>query len=80
MAKETSKDVKMQAVQEPVSEKEQKIQESVYTVDELTANAGRLFGYKPECVSAALRAAGRTGCTVFEAREIVNRFMKKEVR
>ncbi len=61
--------------------KEQKVeQESVYPMEELAANAGRVFGTRQECVMVALRAAGTTEYTVSKAKEIVGSFLKKEVK
>ncbi len=89
MAKETSKDIKeMEAaksnatvVQEQAPKKEQKVfQGSVYSVNELAANAKKVFGTRQECIMAALRAAGKTECTVAETKEIVEKFLKREVR
>lgn len=86
MAKETSKDVKtaenkVEVTQEQASKKEQKIlQESVYPASELAANAKKLFNTRQECVVAALRAAGKSECTVSEAKIIVEKFLKKEVK
>ena len=54
-------------------------QEPAYPVNELAANAKKAFGTRQECVEAALRAAGKTECTVAEAKGIVKRFLKKEV-
>lgn len=54
-------------------------QESVYTARELADNARELFGTRPECVTAALKAANKESCTVSEAKEIVGKFMKREV-
>ena len=54
--------------------------DSVYTAEELAANAGKLFGVRTECAAAALKAAGIKECTVSKAGETVNTFMKKEVR
>ncbi len=39
-----------------------------------------VFGVRQECVEAALKAAGKTKCTVTEAKEIVEKFMKREVQ
>ena len=50
--------------------------ESVYTAEELADNAGNLFGVRTECVAAALKVAG----TVSKTKEIVEEFMKKEVK
>ena len=56
------------------------IQEIEYTAEELSANSSKLFGVRPECVTAALRTAKKEKCTVSDAKDIVNRFMKKEVK
>ena len=48
--------------------------------EELSANAGKLFGVRTECAAAALKAAGIKECTVSKAGETVKTFMKKEVR
>lgn len=89
MAKETLKetktvettDIKVEVAREQVPKKEQKtLQESVYPVTELAANARKVFGVRQECVEAALKAAGKTKCTVTEAKEIVEKFMKREVQ
>ncbi len=86
MAKETSKEArtaetKAEVEQEQAPKKEQKtLQESVYSVSELAANAKKVFGTRQECVAAALRTAGKTECTVTEAKEIVEKFLKREVK
>lgn len=54
--------------------------ESVYTAGEIADNAMTLFKVRKECVVAALRAAGITTCAVSQAKEIVEAFMKKEVK
>lgn len=54
--------------------------ESAYPIGELAANAQKIFGTRQECVLAALKAAGRPEYTVPEAKEIVGRFLKKEVK
>ena len=88
MAKETTKEAratetaetKVEVVQE-ASQKEQKASlESVYSASELAANAKKVFGTRQECVAAALKAAGKTECTVTEAKEIVGKFLKREVK
>lgn len=53
--------------------------ESVYSVDELTKAAGTL-GAMPDIVKTALRMEGVTETTVSEAKRIVAKFKKKEVR
>ena len=89
MAKETSKvvetaetaETKAEVAKEQATKKEQKAsQESVYSASELAANAKKVFGTRQECVAAALRAAGKTECTVTEAKEIVEKFLKREVK
>ncbi|MDE7354602.1 MAG: hypothetical protein K2O06_16360 [Acetatifactor sp.] len=89
MAKETSKvvetaetaETKAEVAQEQATKKEQKtLQESVYSTSELAANAKKVFGTRQECVAAALKAAGKTECTVTEAKEIVGKFLKREVK
>lgn len=54
--------------------------ESVYTAEELAANAVHLFGVKAECVATALKIAGINKCTVSKTTEIVKVFMEKEVK
>lgn len=89
MAREISKDSKTvdtaenkaEVVQEQEPKKEQKTaQEAVYSLSEFAANAGEIFGTRQECVAAALKAAGKTECTIIEAKEIVEKFLKREVK
>lgn len=93
MAKETSKDVKAaetaetkveitaEAAQAQTSRKEQKpTQEAVYAASEFVSAAKKIFGKSPECVAAALKAAGKAECTISEAKEIVEKFLKREVQ
>lgn len=54
--------------------------EPVYSAREFADNAKQLFGVRRECVAAALKSAGISSCTVSKAKEVVNIFMKKEVR
>lgn len=54
--------------------------ESIYTVEELSANSRQLFDVRTECVIAALKAADIKTCTVSKAKEIIKKFMDKEVR
>lgn len=69
------------AVQSEQAEQEKSEQtESVYTIEELSANANHLFGVRTECVVAALKAAGINECTVSKTREIVKEFMGKEIQ
>ena len=55
-------------------------QESVYTASEFAQNASLLFKTRPECVAAALKAAGMETCTLSEAKRVVEKFLKKEVK
>lgn len=85
MAKEALKNAKGSEIVEnnveSVSEKGQKaVQQSMYSVGELAANARKLFGTRQECVITALKSAGKTECTVMEAKGIVEKFLKREVR
>ena len=52
---------------------------SVYTARELAENAKALFNTMPECVTAALRFAGVSACTIEEAKTIVKNFLNQEV-
>lgn len=54
--------------------------ESIYTVEELSANARQLFDVRTECVIAALKADDIKTCTVSKAKEIIKKFIDKEVR
>lgn len=89
MARETSKDVKAtgtaenkaEVAQEQTPKKEQKtMQEAVYSLGEFAASARKIFETRQECVVAALKAAGKTECTISEAKEIVDKFLKREVK
>lgn len=88
MAKETTKEAraaetaetKAEVVQEAPQKEQKASQESVYSASELAANAKKVFGTRQECVAAALKAAGKTECTVTEAKEIVGEFLKREVK
>ena len=83
MAKET-KTAEIPGTQTGVMQEPQKEKmppaASVYPVGELATNAKKLFGSKQECVVAALKAAGKTECTVAEAKKIVEKFLKREVK
>ena len=54
--------------------------ESVYSAGELAAVAGKVFGTSQDCVTAALKVAGISECTISKAKAIVEAFRKKEVR
>ena len=89
MAKGTLKDVKtaenaesrVKVTQEQAPGKERKtVKEPVYSAGELAANARKIFGTRQECVAAALKAVGKSECTVSEAKGIVEKFLKREVK
>ena len=50
--------------------------ETVYTV----SNASERFGTRKECVAAALKYYGKDKATLKEAKELVNKFLSKEVK
>lgn len=60
--------------------KGRKRKEPEYLATELTEHSYRLFGVKKECVVAALQAEKVTSCTISRAKDIVQKFMKKEVK
>lgn len=91
MAKETQKDAQIkitdtaenraEEVKEQAPGKEQRaVQASAYPAEELASNAMKIFGTRQECVAAALRAAGKAECTISEAKGIVEKFLKREVK
>ena len=88
MSNETSKDAKaiesaekQGGVAQGAGIKERKkALESVYSIDELATNARKIFGTRQECVIAALKAADKSECTVSEAKKIVEKFLRREVR
>ena len=73
----TSESAKIESVKQTESMKQV---ESVYTIEELSANARQLFDVRTECVIAALKAAAIKACTVSKAKEMIKKFMDKEVR
>lgn len=54
--------------------------EAEYSIQEFAEGAETIFQVKKECVIAALKAADITACTVSKARDVVQKFMKKEVK
>lgn len=89
MEKEASKGVKAaekvegkaEAAQEQAPKKCLKaVKDPVYSVGEFAANAEKIFGTRQECVTAALKAAGKSECMISEAKEIVEKFLKREVK
>lgn len=75
-------DAVVQNTEQEAVQKESKKTESIYSVDELAECASKVFGSKvrSECVTAAFKSAGKDTATVEEAIEIVEAFMKKEVK
>ena len=63
-----------------VEPKENKKNESVYSIEELAQGAKKIFHTMPECVIVALKTAHVTKCTVSKAKEIVEAFIRKEVK
>ncbi len=76
-AKTKPEAAKMQSIKQTEAVKPM---ESVYTVEELSANAEQLFDVRTECAIAALKAADIKACTVSKAKEMIKKFMDKEVR
>ena len=54
--------------------------QSKYSAAELAANAWKIFSKPPEVVAAALKMAGKATATLDEAKEIVGKFLKREVK
>lgn len=74
---------KTNAVEDTAPVKAEKVKapaESEYTIEELVDGAGNIFNTRRECVVAALKVAGVTMCTVSKAKELVDAFLKKEVK
>ena len=53
---------------------------STYSVEELAENARSIFGKPPEVVTTALKMAGKKTATLDDAKEIVKKFLEKEVK
>lgn len=80
MAKEQKDTAETQVKTETPVKTVAKPVESTYKVTELANNAKKLFNTRPECVTAALKAANKETSTVKEAKSIVEAFLKKEVK
>lgn len=84
MAREATKSATVAETAETPAEtpkSEQKVQkESMYSIKELAVNARKIFGTRQECVVAALKVDGKSQYTVSEAKVIVEKFLKKEVK
>lgn len=63
----------------PVVETKPAEKESVYTAEELTANF-KVFNTSREIVAVALRLAGKKTATFAEAKRIIDKFKKREVK
>ncbi len=53
--------------------------ESKYSIAELES-ATKKLGAKPECIYAALKEKQKESFTLVEAKQIVNQFLKREVK
>ena len=51
-----------------------------YTIKELENASTKVFGVPRECAVAAFKGCKKTEMTVAEAKQIIDRFMKKEVK
>ena len=58
----------------------QTVQPSADTIQELENASAKVFGVPHECAVAAFKGCKKTGMTVAEAKQIIDRFMKKEVK
>ena len=60
----------------------QEITEAAYTVNEFAANAEKLFGKRAnaDLVTAAFKLEGKASATLSEAKDIVGKFINREVR
>lgn len=56
-----------------------KMEEPKYTAQELAAASAR-FGVRPECITAAMQVNNMQEATLEEAKKIVEKFMKMEVK
>ena len=63
----------------PVAEKVVAVSESVYSAVELAENH-KVFNTSREIVEVALRIAGKSSATLTEAKAIIDKFKKKEVK
>lgn len=54
--------------------------ESRYTLSELIRASKTALGVPQECAAAAFKGIKKDALTVGEAKEIINKFMKREVR
>lgn len=54
--------------------------EAVYSIEELTASSETALGVPRECAAAAFKKQKKEGLSLSEAKEIVEKFMKSEVK
>lgn len=88
MAKETLKetktvettDIKVEVAREQVPKKNRKLTGVCLPSNRAGSECKKGFWRKTGGVEAALKAAGKTECTVTEAKGIVEKFMKREVQ
>lgn len=67
-------------IEKNIAEAAESKSEPEYSAEEYISNAEVIFSVKKECVVAALKVAGVSSCTPSKAKEIVEGFMKKEVK
>ena len=60
--------------------KQKQVQESLYTVQEFAKNSKKLFGVQREVVVTAFKMLNKQRATLSEAKEIVKKFMEKEIK
>lgn len=67
---------------EAVAPAAQETTEAAYTVNEFAANAEKLFGKRAnaDLVTAAFKLEGKASATLSEAKDIVEKFISREVR
>lgn len=53
--------------------------DAIYAAEELAGAARRVFQTTPEIVKTALKRAGKTKATIGETKNIVSKFLSKEV-
>ena len=73
MAKKTEETTKVDTTSSAVSE-------DTYPVEELIAASREVFGVPQECVVAALKPLKRKDITVSEAKAVIKKKKKKEVK
>lgn len=64
----------------PKVQKKVQNQESFYTMQEFAQNSKKLFGVEREVVITAFKMENKLEATLSEAKEIVEKFMRKEIK